>query len=39
MLSPIWHVMAEYKTLLMKMALKGPNNDKGKAKFEFLCDV
>ncbi len=39
MLSPVWRVMVEYKTLLMKMALEGPSNDKAKAKFEFLCDV
>jgi hypothetical protein len=31
--------MAEYKTLLMKMALDGPTNDKAKVIFEFLCDV
>jgi hypothetical protein len=34
MLSFAWHVMAEYKTLLMKMALEGLYNDKAKAKFE-----
>jgi hypothetical protein len=31
--------MAVYKTLLMKMALGGPNNDKVKANFEFFYDV
>jgi hypothetical protein len=31
--------MAEYRTLLMKMALDGPINDKAKANFELFCDV
>jgi hypothetical protein len=31
--------MVEYKTLLMKMALNDPTNDKAKANFELLCDV
>jgi hypothetical protein len=39
MLSPAWCVMGEYRTLLMKMALDGPTNDKAKANFEFFCDV
>ncbi len=39
MLSLTWHVMVEYKTLLMKIALEGPSNHKAKAKFEFLCAV
>ncbi len=39
MLSPAWRVMLEYRTLLMKMALDGPTNDKAKANFELLCDV
>ncbi len=28
MLSPMGHVMSKYMTLLMKMAIDGPNNDK-----------
>ncbi len=39
MLSPTKHVMVEYKTLLMKMALDNPNNEKAKANFDLLCDV
>jgi hypothetical protein len=39
MLSPTWHVMVEYTTLLMKMALNVPTNNKAKANFNFLCDV
>jgi hypothetical protein len=39
MLSLAWCVMVKYKTLLMKMALDGPTNDKAKANFELLCDV
>jgi hypothetical protein len=39
MLSPVWHVMVEFRTLLMKMALDGPTNDKAKANFELICDV
>ncbi len=39
MLSPTWHVMLEYRTLLMKMALNVPTNKKAKANFDFLCDV
>jgi len=33
MLSLVWCVMVEYKTLLIKMALDGPTNDKTKANF------
>jgi hypothetical protein len=39
MLSYAWCVMVEYRTLLMKMALDGPTNDKAKANFELFCDV
>jgi hypothetical protein len=39
MLSLAQHVMVEYRTLLMKMALDDPTNDKAKANFELLCDV
>jgi hypothetical protein len=39
MLSPAQHVMAEYITLLMKMTLDDPTNDKTKANFELICDV
>ncbi len=44
MLSPIWHVMVEYKTLLMKMALDAPINEKAKVvflkdNFDLICDV
>jgi hypothetical protein len=28
MFSPMGHVMSKYMTLLMKMAIDGPNNDK-----------
>jgi hypothetical protein len=31
--------MVEYKTLLMKVALDGPTNDKAKANFELFCNV
>jgi hypothetical protein len=31
--------MVKYRTLLMKMALHNPTNDKAKANFELLCDV
>jgi hypothetical protein len=31
--------MVEYRTLLMKMALDDPTNDKAKANFELICDV
>jgi hypothetical protein len=39
MLSPIKHVMVEYMTLLMKMAIDSPSNEKAKANFDLLCDV
>ncbi len=39
MLSPAQHVMVEYGTLFMKMALDDPTNDKAKANFELICDV
>jgi hypothetical protein len=39
MLSLTKHVMAKYKTLLMKMALDSPNKEKAKANFDLLCDV
>jgi len=38
MLSPAKHVMAEYRTLLMKMAIDIPSNEK-KTNFDLLCDV
>ncbi len=43
-LSPIWHVMVEYKTLLMKMALDASINEKAKVvflkdNFDLICDV
>jgi hypothetical protein len=31
--------MVEYRTLLMKMALDDPTNDKTKVNFELICDV
>ncbi len=39
MLSLAKHVMVEYKTLLMKMAIDNPSNEKAKANFDLLCDV
>jgi len=39
LLSPTQHVLAKYKTLLMKMAIDGPTNDKAKENFDLLCDV
>ncbi len=33
------HVMVEYKTLLMKMALDDPTNEKVKVNFDLFCDV
>jgi hypothetical protein len=31
--------MVEYKTLLVKMTLDAPINDKAKINFDFFCDV
>jgi hypothetical protein len=31
--------MAEYMTLLMKMAIDNPSNEKAKTNFDLLCDV
>jgi hypothetical protein len=31
--------MVEYKTLLMKMALDDPTNEKVKVNFDLFCDV
>jgi hypothetical protein len=31
--------MRKYKTLLMKMTLDGPTNEKSKANFDLLCGV
>jgi hypothetical protein len=39
MLFPIWHVMMEYNTLLMKIAIDGLTNDKTKEKFDSFHDV
>jgi hypothetical protein len=39
MLSPAKSVMQEYRTLLMKMAIHIPNNEKAKVNFDILCDV
>jgi len=39
MLSPTWHVMVEYRTLLMKMAFDAPTNEKEKANFDLFYDV
>ncbi len=39
MLSPTRCVMAEYKILLMKMALDDPTNEKTKANFDLFYDV
>jgi hypothetical protein len=42
MLSPMGHVMSKYMRLLMKMAIDGPNIDKGKlalVNFDLLRDV
>jgi hypothetical protein len=39
MLSFARRVMAKYKTLLMKMVLDGPTNEKAKVNFDLLCDV
>ncbi len=39
MLSHVQCVMAEYKTLLMQMALDVPTNDKAKTNFDLFCDV
>jgi hypothetical protein len=36
MLSSTKGVMAKYKTLLMKMAIDGPTNDKAKANFDLF---
>jgi uncharacterized membrane protein len=33
------HVMVEYKTLLIKVTLDAPINDKAKTNFDLLCDV
>jgi hypothetical protein len=33
------HVMVEHKTLLMKMALDDPTNEKAKANFDLFCYV
>jgi hypothetical protein len=37
MLSPIKHVMVEYMTLLMEMAIDNPSNEKAKVNFDLLC--
>ncbi len=39
MLSPIKNVMVKYMTLLMKMDIDNPSNEKAKANFDLLCDV
>ncbi len=39
MLSHAQCVMVEYITLLMKMALDAPINDKEKENFDLICDV
>jgi hypothetical protein len=39
MLSPTKRVMAKYRTLLMKMAINNPNNEKAKTNFHLLCDL
>jgi len=39
MLSPAKHIMAKYKTLVMKMAIDSLRNEKPKANFDLLCDV
>ncbi len=39
MLSFAQCVMAEYKSLLVKMALDAPTNDKAKTNFDLLCDL
>lgn len=39
MLSSTKGVMVKYKTLLMKMAIDGPTNDKAKANFDLFCNV
>ncbi len=39
MLNPTWHVMVEYKTLLVQMAFNVPTNNNVKANFDFFCDV
>jgi hypothetical protein len=31
--------MEEYRTLLTKMTINSPNNEKEKKKFDLLCDV
>ncbi len=39
MFSPTKHVMAEYRTLLIKMAIDNLSNEKAKTNFDLLCDV
>jgi hypothetical protein len=39
MLSLAKHVMAKYKTLLMKMAIDNPSNVKAKTNVDLFCDV
>jgi hypothetical protein len=39
MMSHIRHLMVKYRTLLMKMALDAPTNDKAKTNFDLLCDM
>ncbi len=39
MMSHIRRLMVKYRTLLMKMALDAPTNDKAKTNFDLLCDM
>jgi len=39
MFSPTKHVMAKYRTLLIKMAIDNLSNEKAKTNFDLLCDV
>jgi hypothetical protein len=39
MLSLAKCVMGKYKTLLIKMAIDSPSNEKAKTNFNLLCDV
>jgi hypothetical protein len=39
MLSFVWHIMVEDKTLLMKMAINNPTSNKAKMNFDFFLNV
>jgi len=39
MLNPTKRVMAEYKTLLVKMTLDNPTNQQAMLNYEHFCDI